>query len=229
MSGGLPLVVTRPEPGNSATIARAAALGLDARAMPLFAAYPIDWALPAPTNYDALLLTSAQAVRLAGVQLAELAALPVHAVGKATADAARAAGLTVVQTGTADGQNLLDAMASEKIARILWLCGRERSEFDPRGALLDPRACYGVESAEPPGDWTQVIAAPAVLLAHSARAARRIGDLVGTSRAHLALVAISPVVAAAAGAGWAERVAAAAPTDAAMLALAHALCHKGGK
>lgn len=229
MSGGLPLVVTRPEPGNSATIARAAALGLDARAMPLFAAHPIDWALPAPTNYDALLLTSAQAVRLAGAQLAELAALPVHAVGEATADAARAAGLTVVQTGTADGQALLDAMASEKIARILWLCGRERSEFDPRGALLDPRACYGVEPAEPPGDWAQVIAAPAVLLAHSARAARRIGDLVGASRAHLALVAISPAVAAAAGAGWSERVAAPAPTDAAMLALAHALCHKGGK
>ncbi|BBB10185.1 uroporphyrinogen-III synthase [Sphingopyxis sp. EG6] len=229
MSGGLPLVVTRPEPGNSATIGRAAALGLDARAMPLFAAHPIDWALPAPTNYDALLLTSAQAVRLAGVQLAELAALPVHAVGEATANAARAAGLTVVQTGTADGQALLDAMASEKIGRILWLCGRERSEFDPRGALLDPRACYGVEPAEPPGDWAEVIAAPAVLLAHSARAARRIGDLVGASRGHLALVAISPAVAAAAGAGWAEQVAAAAPTDAAMLALAHALCHKGGK
>ncbi|WP_168454718.1 uroporphyrinogen-III synthase [Sphingopyxis microcysteis] len=229
MSGGLPLVVTRPEPGNSATIARAAALGLDARAMPLFAAHPIDWALPAPANYDALLLTSAQAVRLAGAQLAELAALPVHAVGEATADAARAAGLTVVQTGTADGQALLDAMASEKIARILWLCGRERSEFDPRGALLDPRACYGVEPAEPPGDWAEVIAAPAVLLAHSVRAARRIGDLVGASRAHLALVAISPAVAAAAGAGWGERVAAPAPTDAAMLALAHALCHKGGK
>jgi uroporphyrinogen-III synthase len=229
MSGGLPLVVTRPEPGNSATIARAVALGLDARTMPLFAAHPIDWALPAPANYDALLLTSAQAVRLAGAQLAELAALPVHAVGEATADAARAAGLTVVQTGTADGQALLDAMASEKIARILWLCGRERSEFDPRGALLDPRACYGVEPAEPSGDWAEVIAAPAVLLAHSARAARRIGDLVGASRAHLALVAISPAVAAAAGAGWGERVTAPAPTDAAMLALAHALCHKGGK
>lgn len=229
MSGGLPLVVIRPEPGNSATIARAAALDLDARAMPLFATHPIDWVLPAPANYDALLLTSAQAVRLAGAQLAELAALPVHAVGEATANAARAAGLTVVQTGTADGQALLDAMASEKIARILWLCGRERSEFDPRGALLDPRACYGVEPAEPPDDWAEVIAAPAVLLAHSARAARRIGDLVGASRAHLALVAISPAVAAAAGAGWSERVAAAAPTDAAMLALAHALCHKGGK
>jgi uroporphyrinogen-III synthase len=229
MSGGLPLVVTRPEPGNSATIARAAALDLDARAMPLFAARPIDWTLPAPANYDALLLTSAQAVRLAGAQLPELAALPVHAVGEATADAARAAGLTVVQTGTADGQTVLDAMASEKIDRILWLCGRERSEFDPRGALLDPRACYGVEPAEPPGEWAEVIAAPAVLLAHSARAARRIGDLVGASRGHLALVAISPAVAAAAGAGWAEQVAAAAPTDAAMLALAHALCHKGGK
>lgn len=229
MTGGLPLIVTRPEPGNSATVARAAALGLDARAMPLFAAHPIDWTPPAPADYDALLLTSAQAVRLAGAQLARLAGLPVHAVGMATADAARAAGLTVVRTGAADGQALLDAMASEKITRILWLCGRERSAFDPSGVQLEPRACYAVEPAEPPGDWAQLVAGPAVLLAHSARAAQRIAALVGPSRAQLALVAISPAVAAAAGEGWAERAAASQPTDASMLALAQALCHKDRK
>lgn len=229
MSGGVPLLVTRPEPGNSATIARAAALGLDAYAMPLFAARAMAWAVPSVADFDALLLTSAQAARLAGPPLAGLAALPVYAVGTATADAARAAGLTVVQTGAGDAQSLLDAMTSKKIARILWLCGRERSEFDPRGAALKPLACYAVDAVDPPPGWEECVAAPAVLLAHSARAAQRIADLVGPRRAHLTLAAISPAVAAAAGDGWAELAIAAQPTDASMLALAHALCHKGGK
>ncbi|MBJ7437915.1 MAG: uroporphyrinogen-III synthase [Sphingopyxis sp.] len=229
MSGGVPLIVTRPEPGNSATMARATALGLDAYAMPLFAAQAMPWTPPLPEDFDALLLTSAQAARLAGPQLARLAALPVYAVGATTADAAQAVGLTVVRTGETDVQRLLDVMTSEKIARILWLCGRDRSEFVPRGAALEPLACYAVDAVEPPHDWSNRVSAPAVLLAHSVRAAQRISDLIGPIRAHLTLVAISPAVAAAAGGGWAERAAATQPTDAAMLALAHALCHKGGK
>ncbi|HEV7341915.1 MAG TPA: uroporphyrinogen-III synthase [Sphingopyxis sp.] len=229
MSGALPLIVTRPEPGNSATMARATALGFDARAMPLFAARALPWTAPTPQDFDAMLLTSAQAVRLAGQQLTRLAPLPAYAVGSATADAAKAAGLTVVRTGNADAQRLLDGMTSGKPARILWLCGRERSEFDPRGSALEPVACYVVDAVEPPPAWAQQVSAPAVLLAHSARAAQRIADLVGPQRAHLTLVAISPAAAAAAGEGWGELAAAAAPTDASMLALAHALCHKGGK
>ena len=74
-----------------------------------------------------------------------------------------------------------------------------------------------------------MIAAPAVLLAHSTRGAARISELVGGSRAHLRLAAISPKVAAAAGAGWAAIGVAERPDDAALLAEAHALCHKGQK
>lgn len=229
MNGGLPLLVTRPEPGNSATMARAAALGLDAYAMPLFAVQAVPWVAPSAREFDALLLTSAQAVRFAGANLARLAALPIYAVGTATADVARAAGLKVALVGDADGQSLLDAMTSSKIARILWLCGCERSDLDPRGAKLEPLACYAAVAVSPPAGWADRIAAPAVLLAHSRRAAQRIDDLVGADRAHLGLVAISPSVAAAAGEGWSELAAAAQPTDAAMLALAHALCHKGRK
>lgn len=229
MTGGLPLIVTRPEPGNAATVKRARGLGLDARAMPLFAAHPQGWTVPKVADFDALLLTSAQAVRLAGPALARLSSLPVHAVGAATADAATAAGLTVARTGEADAQSLLDAVTSENIHRILWLCGRDRSEFDARGAVLEPLPCYAVDPVDPSTEWADLIAAPAVVMAHSARAARRITALAGAARAHLALVAISPAAAAAAGNGWAESTASAQPDDAAMLALARALCHKGGK
>ena len=61
MTEAMPLIVTRPEPGNAATVERARSLGLDAYAVPLFAGRAIDWQMPATENFDALLLTSAAA------------------------------------------------------------------------------------------------------------------------------------------------------------------------
>lgn len=229
MTAGLPLIVTRPEPGNAATVEQAKKMGIDARAMPLFAARPLEWAAPDAENFDALLLTSAFAAKLAGPDLAKLSSLPVYAVGAATARAADSAGLTVAMTGSADAQRLLDDMASQNIRTILWLCGRDRSEFDARGAAITTLPCYAVEPVAPPADWSALIAAPAILLAHSARAAQRISDLVGGARSHLALVAISASVGAAAGDGWRDLAIAGQPNDAAMLAEARALWHKGAK
>lgn len=229
MTDGPPLIVTRPEPGNAATVERARAMGFDARAMPLFAAHAIDWRSPAPENFDALLLTSAFAARLAGPELARLASLPVHAVGAATAWAAEAAGLAVAMTGSSGAQRLLDDMTSENNRNILWLCGRDRSEFDARGAAITALPCYAVDRVAPPAEWDALIAAPAILLAHSARAARRISKLVGGARAHLSLVAIGPAAAASAGSGWRDLAIAEQPDDVAILAQARALWHKGAK
>ena len=229
MTKPMPLIVTRPEPGNAATVERAKALGIDAHAVPLFAARPIDWQVPATENFDAMLVTSAAAVRLAGPGVASLSSLPVFAVGAATARAAEADGLTVAVTGSANAQRLLDDMASPDIRNILWLCGRERSEFDARDASITPLPCYAVDPVPPPPVWSELIAAPAMLLAHSARAATRISELVGSARGHLSLVAISAAVGAAAGDGWRELAIAAQRDDVAMLAQAHALWHKGAK
>jgi len=229
MTAGLPLIVTRPEAGNAATVAQANKLGLNARAMPLFAARSLEWRTPAGEDFDALLLTSAFAAKLAGADLAKLSSLPVYAVGAATARAAESAGLTVAMTGSADAQRLLDDMASQNLRTILWLCGRDRSEFDARGAVITALPCYAVEPAQPPAEWSALIAEPAILLAHSARAAQRISDLVGAARGHLSLVAISASVAAAAGGGWRDLAIAGQPDDAAMLAEARALWHKGTK
>lgn len=196
------VIVTRAEPGNAATVDRAKAAGLDARAMPLFAAVPLAWHAPDPRDYDVLLLTSAQAARLAGGELAGLVSLPVHAVGAATAAAAEAVGLRVVATGASDAQALVDAMTSSEKPRILWLCGRERSDLDAKGARLVPLPCYAVDPVDPPAGWDRLIAGPAVLLAHSARGAARIATLTEGRRDRLSLVAISPAAAEAGGAGF---------------------------
>lgn len=229
MSAGLPLIVTRADPGGAATAARARAAGFDVHHLPLFAARPLAWEVPDPRAYDALLLTSAQAPRLAGKGLAALAALPVYAVGAATAAAAEAAGLHVARTGERDASSLLEAMTSQNIAHILWLCGRDRSDPTAPGARLVPLPCYAVDAVAPPREWDALTAAPAVLLAHSARGAARIAECAGARRAHLGLVAISAKAAEAAGEGWHAVAVAARADDAAMLAEAHSLCHKGRK
>ena len=224
---GLPLIVTRADPGGAATAARARALGIDAHAMPLFAARALPWSPPDPAAFDALLLTSAQAARLGGAGLASLAALPVHAVGEATARAARAAGLHVATTGPGTAQGLFAALDPRGGERILWLCGRDRTAFDARGADLVPLPVYAAEAIDPPPAWAALTAAPAVVMAHSARGASRVADLAGAARKHLTLLAISPKAAAAGGAGWGDVRISIQPDDAAMLAEAHALCHKG--
>jgi len=227
VSEGLPLLVTRADPGGATTVRRARAEGLDARHVPLFAARPLDWVAPDPAHFEALLLTSARAARLAGPHLAALANLPVHAVGDATATAARAAGLDVVAVGNKGGRALLDTMASRAIGRVLWLCGHDRTALDVKGIAITPLPVYAVDPAPPPAEWDGLLAAPAVIMAHSMRGAQRIADLAGDRRKHLTLLAISASVAAAAGEGWAAKAVSGRPDDAAMLAEAHALCHKG--
>jgi len=64
-----------------------------------------------------------------------------------------------------------------------------------------------------------------VVLIHSRRAGRRLGELV-EDRAGVAVAAISAAAADAAGGGWAAIEAAETPADDALLALAARLCNK---
>ncbi|KTW11047.1 uroporphyrinogen-III synthase [Sphingomonas sanguinis] len=214
------VVVVRPEPGHAATIAALRAAGLEPRSLPLFATRAVDWTPPDPATIDALLFTSAQAVRLAGPGLAPLQAIPVVAVGPATAEAARAAGLSVVLTGAKDAAAVVAEAKAQGLARLLHLAGRDRVET---GAMV--RTVYAADPLPVPAEAMAMLAGETVLL-HSARAARRLAELVdraGLSRACLSLVAISAKVAEAAGSGWARVAVAAMPHDDAMIAAARAL------
>ena len=202
-------VVVRPEPGCTRTAARLTALGIDALAMPFFAVRALAWDVPDLAPHDSLLLTSANAVRHGGAGLDAVRHLPVIAVGEATAAAARAAGLRVEAVGTGD---VAAALAAAGPRRPLHLAGRDRRE-----AGMDAVAVYASE-ALPIAAAALAACDGRVMLLHSARAAARIADLVPTGRDRLAVAALSPAVLAAAGQGWAWTVAAAVPTDAALVA-----------
>ena len=74
------LFVFRPEPASRQTVVKAQALGLDAVSIPLFELHKLEWSPPEAGDYDALLLTSANTVKMAGDRLDIYRALPVHAV-----------------------------------------------------------------------------------------------------------------------------------------------------
>ena len=67
------LLLLRPEPGLSASAARAARWGWTSSPARCSAIEPVEWEAPDPTEYDALLLTSANAVRQAGRLLQDFA------------------------------------------------------------------------------------------------------------------------------------------------------------
>ena len=212
------LLLLRPEPGLSASAERAREMGLDVLLCPLFRVEPVAWAIPDPGDYDALLLTSANAVRLGGHRLAELSALPVHAVGTATAAAAEEAGLRVERVGRG---GLADALAAlPGSLRLLHLAGEDRT--DVQGPhRIDARTVY---RSRPIADPHLPSLEGLVAAVHSPRAGARLAELADTRR-HTAIAAISAAAADACSDGWERIEAAEMPDDPSLLALAALLCH----
>lgn len=216
----LPLIILRPEPGASATARRAADLGLSVVKLPLFTIEPAVWRAPDPALFDRLLLTSANAVRHAGAELAGLMALPCWCVGEATASAARDAGMWVERVGDADAASLL--AGSSQPCRLLWLAGEAHSATTlPSGFSVKIHILYrAIEVAINP----EQLAGPAAVLVHSEAAARRLAAL-APERSSLTLIAISTTVARAAGDGWKAVHICNQPRDIEMVAMAAKLCH----
>jgi uroporphyrinogen-III synthase len=200
-------------------------MGLTPVVAPLFTVRPLAWEAPAAERFDAVMLTSANAVRHGGSGLHAFLHLPCYAVGEATAAAAGGAGFGMVRSGDADAAALLERMAADGIGRALHLCGRERRADHHASVQVTVVPVY---ATEPTGGLTDAarlaIEDGAVALLHSPRAAMRFAALAGDARSKVAVAAISSAAAAAAGGGWRAAAAAAEPTDAALLELAAKLC-----
>lgn len=215
------IAVLRPEPGNGATAARLADRGYTAIRLPLFNVVPLAWEVTDPAGFDALILTSANTLRHGGAALSLLEQLPVHAVGAATAGAARAHGFNVVATGRGNAEALLAGLPRHGVSRALHLGGRE-AVVATGGPVRRSIAVYASDAVDLPGDAIPALVGAVVML-HSARAATRLATLVdrsGVERAGLRLAAISAAVGNAAGAGWADIAVAPAPSDAALIDVA---------
>ena len=223
-----PLLVLRPQPGADATARKAASLGMQPVVAPLFAVRAVAWEAPEAASCDALMLTSANAARHAGAQLARFAALRCYCVGAATAAAARAAGITDVIVSEGDASALLSRVAADGVAAVLHLAGREHRAVPAPGIAIERRIVYAAEPvAAFPAPALTALGQGAVALLHSPRAATLFTTLcqaAGIDRHDVAIAALSAQVRDAAGGDWRALAVAPRPDDDALLAAAAPLC-----
>lgn len=133
------VLVTRPEEKAERTCARLVAMGHQAFSLPLFRPVHFDdvvKAALAARHWRALAVTSAEALENidASRDAPGFRHLPVFAVGRKTAEAARAAGFTQVIDGRGDGERLAETIAAFPSAGdgpLLYLAG------DPRAPLFE--------------------------------------------------------------------------------------------
>jgi len=143
-------------------------------------------------------------------------------VGKATADAARRGGFEVAGVGEAGAAALIDQAEAAGVRRALHLAGRERTIA--AGGIVAQVATVYASERRTPADVARLTGN--IALVQSARGGAWLGALVDThaiDRSGIALVAVSPSVAAAAGSGWEQVIVPAAMTSEALIEAAIAL------
>lgn len=225
-----PLLILRPEPGARQTAARANEQGWETIVAPIFDIAPQPWDAPDAAGYDALIVTSANAVRQGGDAIGRYAHLPVYAVGGATAAALRAIGFTDIRAGKGDAAALLQLAADDGISRALHLAGMDHRDASHAAIRLDRRIVYRSVPRDRLDDIAiaEIRRGQLIALLHSGRAAAQFAHIcgeAGIARTALKIATLAPAILHAAGTGWAATIAAETPDDVALLAAAARLCH----
>ena len=220
------LLILRPIDGARKTAAKAQGLGLQVLVDPLFAIRPLSWNAPSADQYDAIMLTSANAVVTAGEKLQNYLSLPALVVGSATRCNAEAAGFEVVQSGTSGAQSLVDLLPAGRFKRILRLTGSDFTTVQSE-RLIDQKAVYEATNIGLGEVAQKTLRSGSIILIHSVRAATILleemdkFDIAGDENQ---VVAMSEKVAEAAGNRWKSVSVAEKPTDEALLTQVARLC-----
>ncbi|MEY9987326.1 uroporphyrinogen-III synthase [Bradyrhizobium yuanmingense] len=130
------ILVTRPHPDNAATTDNLRTRGHAVLLAPALKLEPVAFQGESEVSYDAVLVTSANAIRAIAPQLPDLGllVLPLFAVGEHTAAAAREAGFAEVIVAGGDAASLRDKVmqsACDKVLKknstLLYLAGADLS------------------------------------------------------------------------------------------------------
>ena len=196
------VLVTRPEPASARTAAELERRGHEPVLLPLMQAAQQPGALASPLAPDTafLAVTSAEAMRvletLPDDERSPFLALPLFAVGRATARAAIEAGFTDVSVADGDGHSLAGLLIAKSNQNpglsIVYLTGTPRSpDFEAKlraaGRMVDVRECYRmVPTAYPDAAlFDKFTPMPEAILVYSSETARRLGELHDRTREKL--------------------------------------------
>lgn len=132
------ILVTRPAPDHAATAATLRSKGFDVLLAPMLRFEPIAFEPASDARFDAVLVTSVNALRA----LAETSArqrwltTPLYAVGERTAQAARDLGFGNVMAASGDGASLRDLVVAQMRARALKKSAPKKTALEKSARLL---------------------------------------------------------------------------------------------
>lgn len=222
------IITIRPEPGASATVTGGDRFGLKIEAFPLSYIEARNWDGPSPDAVDALLVGSANAIRMGGTGLDQYRDKPVFAVGDNTATVVEQAGFKVELAGDGGLQRLL-GMVEKRPVQLLRLAGARMIELNaPEGITVQTRVVYDAPDLPLPDALVEALrSGDALVLLHSAGAAEHFRAeclRLGLDMSTIRIAALGPRIAEAAGGGWRELRAAKQPANGVLLALAKEMC-----
>lgn len=221
-----PVLVIRPEPGLSSTLAAGRRMGLTMHGFALSRVVAHDWELPSLKRFDALLLGSANAIRLGGEKLAKLTHLPVHAVGEATAREAEAAGFTVSVAGKGGLQSIIHQVTAP--IHYMRLVGNEYVDLTmPEGVSFEAIQVYSVKPRTFLEKPARLLDGEPIVLLHSAAMTRQFVtecNRLRVDRSRITLAAMGPRIVDPAGEGWRAIHIPDSPSDKALLEMVGKLC-----
>ncbi len=221
-----PVLICRPRPGADTTAKRAETLGMDAIVYPLFSVEPLTWTPPAPESFDAIMLTSANALRHGGDAVKQYASLPTFAVGETTAEASEKDGFQDIRVCGPNVQALITSIHNAGYKNILHLSGHHVRPYDPKGLNIIRLPVYHAADAGDAEELATHLTHAPIVLVHSPRAGERLAMMTTfEQRQSISVIAISGAALEACGGDWKSTQAAEEPSDAAMLALARQICH----
>lgn len=143
------VLLTRPAGENARIAGMLEPLGAECIEWPLTRIVTLVERLEVPAGLDAILFTSANAVRSFAAASARRD-LPVLCVGDRTAGAARAAGFADVSSAAGDAADLARLARISGHRRFLHPRGREARALSLEGAHVEAPVVYAAEPAGPP-------------------------------------------------------------------------------
>ncbi len=228
------ILVTRPLEENKSLASQLEARGHSVISSPMLTLQQTPFQAPGE-KAQAVVFTSRHAVA-PSASIAAIRVLPAFCIGPATAEAAAAAGFTVVAQANGDRGTLIGEIARHRPKHILFMSGAdERGDIVSELAAAKVRATrsivYRAALATTLSEAAQAALAANALdiaLLFSPRSATTFAklshDIPGFDRGKLAIACISDAAAQAAGGNWATVHVAAAPTTNDILECAGLLC-----
>lgn len=201
------VLVTRPQADAEATARSLRERGFDVMLAPMLRFEPVPFHDEPDARHDAVIITSANAVRAIGPQLAghPMLRLPLFAVGEHTAAAARDAGFRDISVSNGDAGSLRDLVLAstkakrlKKSATLLYLAGADLArdlagELGERGFTVVTHATYRMTPVlSLPPQVCDAFAAGAIdaVLHYSRRSARAFLDAVRAGGVEISALAL---------------------------------------